>query len=53
MKIAVFLKALFANSLRENVRMLVFRSEILNGQVSRPHQLTQKMVPYIDVLIGG
>ena len=50
---AVFLKALFANSLRENVRMLVFRLEILNRPVSRPHQLTQKMVPYIDVLIGG
>ena len=49
----MFLKALFASSLRENVRMLVFRLEILNRQVCRPHQLTQKMVPYIDVLIGG
>ena len=46
---AVFLKALFANSLRENVRMLVFRPEVLNPQVSRPQQLTQKMAPYIDV----
>ena len=49
-KIAVFLKAFFANSLREDVRMLVFRPDILHRQVSRPHQLTQKLVPYIDVL---
>ena len=49
----MFLKALFANSLRENIRMLVFRPEILDRQVSRPHQLTQKMVPYTDVLTVG
>ena len=49
----MFLKALFANSLRDNVRMLVFRPEVLNPQVSRPQQLTQKMAPYIDVLNVG
>ena len=31
--------------------MLVVRPEIFNRQVSRPHQLAQKMVPYIDVLL--
>ena len=36
MKIAVFLKPLLANILRENVRMPIFRPEILRRQASLP-----------------
>ena len=46
----MFFKALIANSLRENVRTLVVQPEILNREVSRPHQRTQELVAYIDVL---
>ena len=49
----MLLKPLLDNSLRENVRMLVFRREILNRQVPRPHQLAQKVAPYVDVLTDG
>ena len=33
--------------------MLVFRLEVLNRRVSRPHQLTQNMLPSIDGLTVG
>ena len=46
----MFLKTLLSSSLRENVRMLIFRPVILRRQVFLPQQLAQEVLPYVDVL---
>ena len=46
----MFFKILLANSLREDIRILIFRPDILNRQVSLPHQLAQEVVPHVNVL---
>ena len=44
-KVELRLKIMLANSLREDVCILIFRPEILNRTVSIPHQLAQEVVP--------